>query len=971
MLQRPEKNESAICVIRASIDNAAHHLPEQAPLQAFVHHNTLHAFEEYPFERAVVEAANLYGTEPFQTEAAFFSHIRSGRLKKHDITEVLGAESTRFDRGALFPGGPTRFEYKLHRLLNEIPEIHAAALPWYLAESSLLFELFDPAQAQIDGYPITTSDLPVLWKLLEAEAPVTDCSDTSIRMRDLLFQTIGQDTDTLVHPLLIRFTAAFFDQGISYWRFPLREKGYLASFLELYALPFSGAMDWQRGLNSFVAEVLTSGLSSLEIIQLILDELGVEADRYEQYILQTLLSLRGWAGMVRMIEVRPDTLPVTVPPITLCEYLAVQLMLELHAGKAVIKSKYGSTESLVSVRNRLLCIQSQIPVTHKTDLKLVYEAFIMAQVLGIGFSVLMQSGAARCLVEQGVLFNSYERRRVLHFAYERRHRTEVLDGLYAQVKMCQTGIAKPVFQAVFCIDDREESLRRHLEEVCPACETFGYVGFYGVAMSYTGLDDVKPQSLCPVGIRPQHQIREVSDAGGAVQRYQSRKQRIGLEHFAAHVGSNSLIRGAFLTEVLGYLYMIPLILRTLFPRIAGILQDHMTRMVLKTPETRLLLERAEGTPAKNGLYPGYTVSEMVPIVENALRTQGLTSTFSKLIFIIGHGSSSVNNPHCAAYGCGATGGGKGGPNARAFAMMANNPRVRSALRLRGIYIPEQTYFIGAYHNTCDDSLQYYDEGSIPAALQTDFKSAQQIFERALVLDAHERCRKFESAPVSIKPAAALKHVQTRAKDLAQPRPECGHATNSMCIIGRRDLTRGLFLDRRAFLVSYSPSSDAGGEILAALLRSVSPVCAGINLEYYFSYIDPERYGCGSKLPHNVTGLFGVMDGHCSDLRTGLPWQMVELHEPVRLLIIVEAEIRVLSAVLQREKTLQRLVRNGWIQLVALSPSSSELFEYKKNHFVHYIPEQPGIPICKSSQAFYRQKRDCLPCAHVEMDLVKE
>ena len=30
-----------------------------------------------------------------------------------------------------------------------------------------------------------------------------------------------------------------------------------------------------------------------------------------------------------------------------------------------------------------------------------------------------------------------------------------------------------------------------------------------------------------------------------------------------------------------------------------------------------------------------------------------------------------------------------------------------------------------------------------------------------------------------------------------------------------------------------------------------------------------------------------MNGHASDLRTGLPWQMVEIHEPVRILFVVE------------------------------------------------------------------------------------
>src|SRR5438270_208884 len=83
------------------------------------------------------------------------------------------------------------------------------------------------------------------------------------------------------------------------------------------------------------------------------------------------------------------------------------------------------------------------------------------------------------------------------------------------------------------------------------------------------------------------------------------------------------------------------------------------------------------------------------------------------------------------------------------------------------------------------------------------------------------------------------------------------------------------------------SCSKPGGYRSAPARGSVPVVAGINLEYFFSYIDPAGYGCGSKLPHNVTSLLGVMDGAQSDLRTGLPWQMVEIHEPSRLSIVVE------------------------------------------------------------------------------------
>ena len=84
-------------------------------------------------------------------------------------------------------------------------------------------------------------------------------------------------------------------------------------------------------------------------------------------------------------------------------------------------------------------------------------------------------------------------------------------------------------------------------------------------------------------------------------------------------------------------------------------------------------------------------------------------------------------------------------------------------------------------------------------------------------------------------------MDDRAEDLAQVRPEWGHATNAICIVGRRERTRGLFLDRRAFLTSYDPTQDdADAAILTRTLQAVFPVCGGINLEYYFSHVDPDR-----------------------------------------------------------------------------------------------------------------------------------
>ena len=41
------------------------------------------------------------------------------------------------------------------------------------------------------------------------------------------------------------------------------------------------------------------------------------------------------------------------------------------------------------------------------------------------------------------------------------------------------------------------------------------------------------------------------------------------------------------------------------------------------------------------------------------------------------------------------------------------------------------------------------------------------------------------------------------------------------------------------------------------------------MEHYFSAVDNEVYGSGSKIYHNVVGRIGIMSGPWSDLRLGL------------------------------------------------------------------------------------------------------
>ncbi len=964
-------SETVAETLEEIVSEVAELLPQQAPLHAFVHHNTLHHFEHLPFEDAVIEASTVLGTESFQSESAFAEHLRSGRILDRDVESVLDSRlraAPEDPQAPIFPGGPSLRAFRCFRLrhLFEIP--YGATLRWVLKEggaaSSVHPSVPEARRKAIGQGGSEALVLARLWASLDEFAPLRTPPSPGPRPRDRLLAATELDTDEWVHPLLIRVSAAFLDQGIAYWQMPDRRRGFLSAFRRLYGRPRSPSFLWARGLDRTLAEQERRRWNATTTVGWALDALHVRREDWPEVIQATLLSLRGWAGMMRHLEERPDRAPVVSPPASLMEFLAVELVLDVFATRHVLRTR--SDMDLVDAEGRIASVSS-LPYR---DRSLVFEAYVLAQLSDLPLARFSEAGVAEGWMEAVRAFDSIERRRILHLAYERRHRVEVLDALHARsahparVGRPAVPAESPGFQAVFCIDDREESLRRHLEEIDPRVETFGYAGFFGVAMEYQGLDDIRSRPLCPVVIQPVHRVSEVAASPEAHASYASKRRRRGHASLAVSVGVRTLVRGGLMSSILGPLSTVSLVGRAAFPRLAHAVSHWLAGLGVERPATRLVIEADPEIDIGEALRVGFTLDEMTDIVESALRTMALDPARSRLVLIVGHGSSSLNNPHEAAHDCGATGGGRGGPNARAFAQMANHPGVRERLRARGLSIPDGTRFLGAYHNTCDDTMTYYDEDLIEGTHGADLVAAKRALAEACARDAHERCRRFESAPLTIAVEDALEDAHEHSVDLAQPRPEYGHATNAVCIVGRRSRTRGLFLDRRAFLVSYDPDEDPDGRWLGPLLNSVGPVGAGINLEYYFSFVDPTGYGSGTKLPHNIVALLGVMNGHSSDLRTGLPWQMVEIHEPVRLLTIVDARREVLERILEQNAALRRLIGNQWIQFVCWDPDSDRFHVFEEGGFVEYQPESDRVATAPSSIEYYRGHREHLPPAWI-------
>ena len=285
--------------------------------------------------------------------------------------------------------------------------------------------------------------------------------------------------------------------------------------------------------------------------------------------------------------------------------------------------------------------------------------------------------------------------------------------------------------------------------------------------------------------------------------------------------------------------------------------------------------------------------------------------------------------------CGACGGRHGDPNARTFAVMANNPLVRDELQQRGIQIPQDTWFLPAKHDTTSDKVAFYDVIDIPESHRDDFEKLNEICIKGGEQQALERCKKIPGAPKNMTAKEAFAHVESRSFDWANSRPEWGLSGNASFIVGRRAMTKGLSLGGRCFMHSYDCLSDPEGVFLEKIMTAPLVVTEWINMQYYTSATDPWKYGSGSKVIHNVVGGVGVMYGAQSDLATGLPLQTVNdgdahFHEPMRLLILIEANKEIISEIIGKHEVLQKFFNNGWLNLVAVDSNSFDYHRYNKD-----------------------------------------
>ena len=691
---------------------------------------------------------------------------------------------------------------------------------------------------------------------------------------DVAGRVTGRDWSTLVVDRISFWAASYFDEGQAAWVSSLRNSPPYSAWRQDAMIDRTPELMGLRNFRGIVQSLPDNADAMLvEGIRL----LGIGVPDFEAYFHRLLMRVGGWASYARyqvwQSELQGDK------NACLTELLAVCIAWEV----ALLES-HRSRDAFVDAWNEARrCWRS----ADEPD-----SEFVIDEILQSAYEIAWQRGLLASLSET---------------------RSPV------------TGKRKRI-QAAFCIDVRSEVFRRAFERTSPDIETIGFAGFFGFPIEFVPLGEMSGRAQCPVLLTPRFIVCETVLGAQAPET----ERILGLRILRRRVANAwrafkmAAVSSFGFVETMGWTYLGKLASDGLgFSRtVVHPAADGIDAAITARLSPRITAHEIDGR------MTGFTPAEQIAMAEAVLTAMSLREGFARVVMLVGHGSTTVNNPHARGLDCGACGGHSGEANARVAAAILNLAWVRRELGARGIRIPEDTIFLGCLHDTSTDEVTVFNSPDVPASHQHDLVHLHESLQRA------GRSARRERAPrLNLDPGSAIDaQIIARTRDWSQLRPEWGLAGCAAFIAAPRMRTEAIDLHGRVFLNSYDWRQDEGFRVLELIMTAPMIVASWISLQYFGSTVDNRVFGCGNKVLHNVVGTLGVLEGNGGDLRSGLPWQSVHdgerlIHEPMRLSVVIAAPIEAINAVIVKHEVVRELVEHGWIHLFAMADTPSPIRRY--------------------------------------------
>ncbi len=688
-------------------------------------------------------------------------------------------------------------------------------------------------------------------------------------MTDVASEINGKKWKRFMVDRISFWASAYFDDKQAIWNTSNRTNSVYQAWKREAEVDFSPEAMGLKGFRKFVKSLPND---YLEATNMALDTLEISESSREQYLNSLLMKMNGWVGFAARIDWDAGLAGQESHKVD--EFLTIMLMWEL-AFRMLLKYDGLASQWLEAKQNN------------------------EALVAGNGFD------------------RKLSQMLVLQQAFDKANQRQLIQKLnFAQPAKKEK--STPKAQAIFCIDVRSELYRRNLEAVDDEIETLGFAGFFAFPIEYVPVGHKHGTNQCPVLLTTSHSVPEkIGDMAMEDKAFARREVREQVLKAWKSFKQGAITCFSFVSP-LG-IYFLPKLITDSFG---------LTRPMPHPDESGLTKKEV----AQKGVhltsdFGGIPMEDRIKMATGALNAMSLTENFARTVLIVGHGSSTVNNPHGTGLDCGACGGHTGEANAKVAAAVLNDPEVRKNLKASGIDVPDTTVFVPALHDTTTDNVSLFLNQGIPESHLKDIEEIQYSLDMA-----GESARLERAQRMNIKGGDIGSKVIHRSKDWSQVRPEWGLAGCSSFVVAPRERTAHLNFGGKTFMHNYSWKKDKGFGVLELIMTAPMVVTSWINLQYYASSVDNKKFGAGNKALHNVVGGLGVLEGFAGDLRTGLAWQSVHdgenfQHEPQRLNVFIEAPVDEMSKILEKHESVRNLCDNEWIYLFAMNEEGKVAYKY--------------------------------------------
>ena len=283
------------------------------PMRTFVHHNPLHGLEVLRFEEAVQLANKTLGGQGYLSNAVFRDYVRTGRILPRHLDVVL-KPLAQLRQIRLGIREITHLEVLRACLLGETvappPDTFDSQVARNPDRNTImtLAGRFGP-----DATQSSTGELIIGHHVLGRNETLASCCD----------RVLGTQISETINREMVKWCAAFLDEGHAPWPMPRREHGFYAAW------KFLAQREWAPGgidngrikLARLPAEADDSLLQSIGV-------LGVDADAWQDYFSLHLAELSGWAGFIKWRADQSEYEWQASYPVDLVQYLAVRLWYE-------------------------------------------------------------------------------------------------------------------------------------------------------------------------------------------------------------------------------------------------------------------------------------------------------------------------------------------------------------------------------------------------------------------------------------------------------------------------------------------------------------------------------------------------------------------------------------------------------------------------------------------------------------------